>query len=158
MSITSTVSTIAALGAVVALLGANLGQGERNAAAQAQLARPEPIPAYAQSVNAKIAAYAAAAGPNAPAATASADGVSLRSVGFDLPASDRAFPPGENVDVVTNNCSACHSPGMILTQPKLTAATWTAEVNKMRGTYKAPVPEEAVPQIVAYLTALPTAK
>jgi len=158
MSMMSTLSAIAAVGAVAALLSANANQSERNAVAQAQLARPEPIPAFAQSVNAKIAAYAAAAGPNAPAATASADGVSLRSVGFDFPASDRAFPPGENVDVVTNNCTACHSPGMILTQPKLTAANWTAEVNKMRGTYKAPVPDDAVPQIVAYLTALPVAK
>ena len=158
MSTQSTISAIAALGAVVALLSASLGQDERNAAAQARLARAEPIPAFAQSVNAKIAAYAAEAGPNAPAATASADGVSLRSVGFDFPASDRAFPPGENVDVVMNNCTACHSPGMILTQPKLTAANWTVEVNKMRGTYKAPVPEEAVPQIVAYLAALPPTK
>ena len=158
MSTMSVLSTVAAIGAVVALLSANAGQAERNAAAQAQLSRAEPIPAFAQSVNVKIAAYAAAAGPNAPGATASAGGVSLRSVGFDFPASDRAFPPGENVDVVTNKCTACHSPGMILTQPKLTAATWTAEVNKMRGTYKAPVPDDAVPQIVAYLAALPVAK
>ena len=157
MSTKSILSAVAAIGAVAALLGANAGQAERNAVAQAQLSRPEPIPAYAQSVNATIAAYAAAAGPNAPAATAAADGVSLRSVGFDFPSSDRAFPPGENVDVVTNNCTACHSAGMILTQPKLTAASWTAEVNKMRGTYKAPVPDDAVPQIVAYLAALPIA-
>lgn len=158
MSIKSTISAIAVIGTFAALLGVNATQAERNAAAQARLTRPEPIPAYAQSVNAQIAAYAAAAGPNAPAATASAGGVSLHSVGFDFPASDRAFPPGENVDVVTNNCTACHSPGMILTQPKLTAATWTAEVNKMRGTYKAPVPDDAVPQIAAYLAALPVAK
>ena len=158
MSTMSVLSAVAAIGAVVVLLSANAGQAERNAAAQAQLSRAESIPAFAQSVNAKIAAYAAAAGQNAPAATAWADGVSLRSVGFDFPASDRAFPPGENVDVVMNNCTACHSPGMILTQPKLTAANWTVEVNKMRGTYKAPVPEEAVPQIVAYLAALPPTK
>ena len=73
MSTMSVLSAVAAIGAVVALLSANAGQGERNAAAQAQVARAEPIPAFAQSVNAKIAAYAAAAGPNAPAATASAD-------------------------------------------------------------------------------------
>jgi hypothetical protein len=47
---------------------------------------------------------------------------------------------------------------MILTQPPLTAAAWTAEVNEMRSTYKAPVPEEDVPQIVAYLAAMPVAK
>lgn len=158
MSITPIVTGLAVVGAVVALLGANANQGARNAEAQARLARPEPIPAYAQSVNAQIAAYAAAVGPNAPAATTGASGVSLRSVGFDFPTSDRAFPAGENVDVVTNNCTACHSPGMILSQPKLTAATWTTEVNKMRSTYKAPVPDDAVPQIVAYLAALPVAQ
>ena len=158
MSITSTLAGVAFLGAVVALLGANATQGERNAAAQARAARTEPIPAFSQAINARITAYAAAAGPNAPPATAAAAGVSLRSVGFDFPASDRAFPPGPNVETVTNNCTACHSPGMILTQPPLTAAAWTAEVNKMRGTYKAPVPEEDVPQIVAYLAAMPVAK
>lgn len=92
---------------------------------------------------------------NAAASGATAAGVSLRSVNVEFPSSDRALPPGENVEVVTNNCTACHSPGMILTQPKLTAAAWTAEVNKMRSTYKAPVPEDAVPQIVAYLAAMP---
>jgi len=150
----SIISTVAGIGAVVALLSANATQGGRNAAAQADLARSEPIPAFARAVNAQIAAYAAAAGPNAPAATAAAAGVNLQSVGFDFPASDRAFPPGENVDVVTNNCTACHLPGMILNQPKLSAVNWTAEVNKMRGTYKAPMPDDAVPQIVSYLAAL----
>lgn len=40
----------------------------------------------------------------------------------------------------------------------LTAANWTTEVDKMRSPYKAPVPDEAVSQIVAYLAALPVAK
>ncbi|MDP9096089.1 MAG: cytochrome c [Pseudomonadota bacterium] len=75
----------------------------------------------------------------------------------ELPASDRIFPAGANVELVTANCVACHSPGMILNQPKLSAATWTAEVNKMRTVYKAPVAAEDVPNIVAYLAALPVA-
>ena len=156
MSIMPIITGLAAVAAVATLLIANADQGARNAAAQAQLARPEPIPAYAAALNAQIAAQAVA-GPKAPATTVSAPSVGLRSVNVEFPSSDRAFPPGENVDVVTNNCTSCHSAGMILTQPKLTAATWTTEVNKMRHTYKAPVPDEAVPQIVAYLAALPVA-
>ncbi len=93
-----------------------------------------------------------------PIVRASAAEVRLRSVDVQFPSSDRTLPPGENVDVVTNNCTACHSAGMILTQPQLTAAAWTAEVNKMRNTYKAPVPADAVPQIVAYLAAMPVPK
>jgi hypothetical protein len=42
---------------------------------------------------------------------------------------------------------------MVLTQPPLTATAWKAEVEKMRGQYKAPVAEDDVPAIVAYLTA-----
>jgi len=53
-----------------------------------------------------------------------------------------------------NNCTACHSPGMILNQPALTRAEWTGEVNKMRHTYKAPVAEEDVSAIVGYLASL----
>ena len=93
MSITSTLAGVAFLGAVAALLGVNATQGDRNAAAQARAARTEPIPAFSQAVNAQIAAYAAAAGPNAPPATAAAAGVSLRSVGFDFPAATTPSRP-----------------------------------------------------------------
>jgi hypothetical protein len=34
--------------------------------------------------------------------------------------------------VVNGNCLACHSAGMVLTQPALSAAQWRAEVEKMR--------------------------
>jgi mono/diheme cytochrome c family protein len=81
-------------------------------------------------------------------------GVTLRSVGFDFPGSDRAFPPGPGAELVGNNCQSCHSPGMILNQPALTKAEWTGEVTKMLHTYKAPVEESDVPAIVAYLANL----
>ena len=47
---------------------------------------------------------------------------------------------------------------MALTQPVLSADQWKAEVTKMREVYKAPVPESAVPDIIAYLTSMPAQK
>lgn len=64
------------------------------------------------------------------------------------------FPGGAAADPVNANCIACHSAGMVLTQPKLSAAVWQEEVNKMRLTYKAPIAEADVPAIVAYLASL----
>ena len=88
---------------------------------------------------------------------AEAAGVTLRSVGFDLPSSDRGFPPGPGAELAANNCQSCHSPGMILNQPALTRTEWTGEVNKMLHTYKAPVSEDDVAGIVAYLASLKAA-
>jgi hypothetical protein len=52
------------------------------------------------------------------------------------------------------NCTACHSANMVLNQPRLSAADWTGEVEKMRGTYKATVADKDVPAILQYLTAM----
>ncbi len=131
---------------------------ERSAALQARLAADTPVtPAYSVAVNKQVAAYAAAVGPRAAPAVAEAGGIKLRSVGFDLPASSRAFPDGPGAELVTNNCQSCHSPGMILNQPALTRAEWTGEVNKMLHTYKAPLAEEDVGAIVTYLASLKVA-
>ncbi len=131
---------------------------ERSVALQASLAAEKPVtPAYSVALNKQIAAYAAAVGPRAAPAAAEAGGVKLRSVGFDLPASDRAFPDGPDAELVTNNCVSCYPPGMILNQPALTRAEWTGEVNKMLHTYKAPVAEEDVGAIVTYLASLKAA-
>jgi cytochrome c5 len=78
-------------------------------------------------------------------------GLTLQSVGADFPDPGRLFPGGDSADAINNNCLACHSAGMVLTQPKLSRAEWQAEVNKMRDTYKAPVGDEDVPAIVDYL-------
>lgn len=87
-------------------------------------------------------------------APASAAGVTLKPVTFQPPDSDRAFPGGEKAELVNANCVTCHSAGMVLSQPALSAQTWTEEVTKMRVVYKAPVAAEDVPAIVAYLAAL----
>jgi len=83
-----------------------------------------------------------------------AGGVTLRSVNADLPDRGRRFE-GPGADLVNNNCLACHSAGMVLTQPRLSRAAWQAEVEKMQKTYKAPVDAADVPAIVDYLVTLP---
>ena len=82
--------------------------------------------------------------------TVKAAGVTLRSVKFDFPTSDRMFP-GTDAEAINNNCLACHSAGMVLTQPRMTRDTWQREVEKMQSQFKAPVATEDVPAIVAYL-------
>src|ERR1700759_1399458 len=73
------------------------------------------------------------------AGSVSGGGVTLHSVNVDLPDSDRMFPGGDAAEVMKNNCLACHSAGMVLTQPQLPRATWQGIVDKMRKVYKAPV-------------------
>ncbi|WP_428488194.1 c-type cytochrome [Rhodopila sp.] len=94
----------------------------------------------------------------ADSSTVTAAGVTLHSVSVDLPGSDRSFPNAAGAEAVNNNCTGCHSPGMVLTQPPLPASVWQTEVNKMRTTYKAPIVAEDVPAIVAYLTQIDGAK
>lgn len=127
----------------------------RSAEVQTRLAAVKTeAPAYSVAVGKALAVYTAAAGPNAPPAVMQANGIQLRSLGFDFPTSDRTFPNGPGAELMANNCQSCHSPGMILSQPALTKAEWSGEVNKMLHTYKAPVSEEDVAGIVTYLASL----
>jgi hypothetical protein len=91
----------------------------------------------------------------APApSVASGNGVTLQSVSLVFPMSDRRFPGGAAAEAITDNCTACHSPGMVLNQPALTPVQWQAEVTHMRRDFKAPVAEADVPAIVNYLAAI----
>jgi hypothetical protein len=90
--------------------------------------------------------------PAATPTTVTAAGITLRSVNVEFPDRGRMFP-GKDADAINSNCLACHSAGMVLQQPPLSAATWQAEVDKMRSQYKAPVEASDVPAIVAWLTA-----
>jgi len=77
-------------------------------------------------------------------------------VAFTLPDETAAFKPGDNLDVVKNNCTACHSADYIATQPrgeKFKKDFWAAEVTKMIKVYGAPIEEADVGKIVDYLTA-----
>ena len=90
----------------------------------------------------------------APPSSVSAAGFTLTSISVDLPAGERAFPAGPGVEVVQQSCTACHSVGMVMSQPALLTAAWEGEVNKMRAVYKAPVDAADVPVIVAYLASV----
>ncbi|MGC1483748.1 MAG: hypothetical protein WA789_08145 [Candidatus Acidiferrum sp.] len=48
-------------------------------------------------------------------------------------------------------CSVCHSTRYITMQPPLPPATWEAEVNKMKKTFGATIPDEATTRITHYL-------
>ena len=77
-------------------------------------------------------------------------------VSYTLPDETAAFKPGPNLDVVKNNCMACHSADYVQTQPrgpKFKKDFWAAEVTKMIKVYGAPIDDADVPKIVEYLTA-----
>jgi hypothetical protein len=78
----------------------------------------------------------------------------FRSVKIVLPTGGELYPDGPDVEAIDNNCLACHSIEMVLTQPMLSKATWTAEVSKMRNVYKAPVADEDIDAIVNYLISM----
>ena len=102
-------------------------------------------------------APAQGSGASAPSSVTGA-GVTLHSVSVDFPDPGRLFPGGDKANAINNNCLACHSAGMVLTQPRLSRAEWEAEVNKMRNIYKAPVDASDVPTIIDYLADLNPAK
>jgi hypothetical protein len=59
--------------------------------------------------------------------------------------------PGDGRDDVENHCELCHSPRYITMQPVMPAQAWADEVNKMRKTFGAPIPDDAAQRIIAYL-------
>jgi sulfite dehydrogenase (cytochrome) subunit B len=90
-----------------------------------------------------LAAFALAAAHAAP-------------VSYKLPDETAAFKPGPNLEVVQNNCTACHSADYVKTQPrgeKFRKDFWAAEVTKMIKVYGAPIEDADVGKIVDYLTA-----
>ena len=92
--------------------------------------------------------------PDAPmlAAAPASSSFVLKSVSVELPASDVAFPAAAGAEAITANCLACHSAGMVLTQPALSKAAWQGVVEKMIHTYKAPIAARDVAAIVDYLS------
>ena len=79
-----------------------------------------------------------------------------RPVSYKLPDKAAEFKPGPNLDVVKNNCTACHSADYIQTQPRgpnFKKDFWQAEVNKMIKVYGAQIEEADIGKIVDYLTA-----
>jgi cytochrome c5 len=93
-------------------------------------------------------------GEVAVAAGVSGGGVTLVSDQITLPEDTAALPAGS--DLITANCTACHSAEMIATQPVLGAEKWQATIDKMRTVYKAPIAPTDDKALIAALTALPS--
>jgi hypothetical protein len=51
-------------------------------------------------------------------------------------------------------CSSCHTLRYVAEQPPFPRRVWTAEVDKMRKVYGAPIPEERTKELVDYLVAV----
>jgi sulfite dehydrogenase (cytochrome) subunit B len=94
-------------------------------------------------------------------ATAAIAGVVFSSanaapVSYTLPDQTAGFKPGPNLEVVQNNCTACHSADYVNTQPrgpKFKKDFWQAEVTKMIKVYGAPIDDADAAKIVDYLAA-----
>jgi len=89
-------------------------------------------------------------------AALSLDATNAAPRAYTLPNETAAFRPGPNLEVVQNNCTACHSADYINIQPrgpKFKKDFWQAEVMKMIKVYGAPIDEADIGKIVDYLTA-----
>jgi mono/diheme cytochrome c family protein len=74
---------------------------------------------------------------------------------YALPDETAALAAGPNLDVVQQNCAACHSADYISTQPRPLGdphAFWQGEVVKMQKAYGAPIDDSDIPKIVDYLS------
>jgi mono/diheme cytochrome c family protein len=82
--------------------------------------------------------------------------VSAKPISYKLPDETAAYKPGPNLEVVQNNCTACHSADYVKSQPqgpKFKKDFWQAEVIKMIKVYGAPIDDADVGKIVDYLAA-----
>jgi mono/diheme cytochrome c family protein len=75
-------------------------------------------------------------------------------VSVDLPTSQISFPPGNGSVIANAYCLICHSAGMVLRRPPLTQDEWTAEINKMRNAFGAPIPADQVQALAQYLRSI----
>jgi len=73
---------------------------------------------------------------------------------IEMPHEEPHVPPGPHAAEFTAYCRLCHSPRMVLTQPRLTEKQWGAVVKKMETVYGAPIPPSQEPDIIAYLMAV----
>jgi hypothetical protein len=69
------------------------------------------------------------------------------------PATGADLAPGDGIEDVRIYCNTCHSPSYITMQPRLPAATWEAELNKMNKTFGAAIPDVSAQKIMQYLKA-----
>jgi sulfite dehydrogenase (cytochrome) subunit B len=77
-----------------------------------------------------------------------------KPIAYKLPEETATFKTTDDVAIVQNNCTACHSADYIQTQPRAQKSKrdfWQAEVTKMIKVYGAPIDEADVGKIVDYL-------
>lgn len=74
-----------------------------------------------------------------------------------LPAGNDAFPAGPGSELA-GQCLICHSASMVLTQPAMAQDKWVGIIEKMRTVYGAPVPEDQVKALAAYLARINAAQ
>jgi mono/diheme cytochrome c family protein len=74
-----------------------------------------------------------------------------------IPTSAALYPAGSGAAIANSQCLICHSAGMVLSQPSLSQAQWTATINKQRDAYGAPLPADQVTPLAAYLSELTAA-
>ena len=70
-----------------------------------------------------------------------------------LPEPPFELPEAPGRALVSATCMTCHSARYIANQPRFPRKTWAAEVDKMKKTYGAQVPEEKTSEIIDYLVA-----
>jgi mono/diheme cytochrome c family protein len=68
-----------------------------------------------------------------------------------LPTSTTTFPAGDGAEIANSQCVICHSAGMALRQPLLSESAWRTIITKMRTAYGAPLPDNQVDALAAYL-------
>ena len=73
---------------------------------------------------------------------------------IELPVMQPDLPDVPGKSTILSACVICHSTSYITMQPAFPRKTWEAEVDKMRKTFGAPVPDALVPEIVNYLMAI----
>src|SRR4051812_4219686 len=71
-----------------------------------------------------------------------------------LPAMPVELPPGPGRETVTVTCVICHTTRYITIQPRFSRVAWTAEVDKMRKTFGAPLTDAQAAEVVNYLVAI----
>ena len=84
---------------------------------------------------------------------AAAAAPAMKSVDVSLPTDESQFT-GPDADLLNANCTGCHSPAMVLYQPRMDAAHWAESVKKMRETYKAPIEDADAAKLPAALAAV----
>lgn len=79
---------------------------------------------------------------------AKADGV----VTIELPAETTTYRQGQGMDLAQNLCITCHSADYAEMQPPMPRKFWEGAVKKMKEKFGAPIPDDAMPKLVDYLT------